>query len=333
MESVRVRGCTTRARDNESGWLADASRRRNGPRKSVLAVTRGGGRSRCGLEVSPASSSSSDMTQDGRRVVVAGEAANPSAGGCGVEDQVGRTGSIRTTVRHPRVVLEVTMDVVVTGRHVELSDRFRSHVTEKLCPAREARPSDHPRPGGGRERTQPPSGRPRRTPRADRLLQGSGHPGRGCRRGQDERPRPGPRQDGRPDATRGRPPPRAPRTSATASPTCSTTRILVDGGPAGDESTETERQVGPITVTGEGPLVVREKTHAASAMTLDQALYEMELVGPRLLPVRRQGHRPAVRGVPAPRLRLRGHLPGPEGVVGLAQGVPIPIPPVRAMDP
>jgi len=40
-----------------------------------------------------------------------------------------------------------------------------------------------------------------------------------------------------------------------------------------------ERQVGPITVTGEGPLVVREKTHAAAPMTLDQALYEMELVG------------------------------------------------------
>ena len=40
-----------------------------------------------------------------------------------------------------------------------------------------------------------------------------------------------------------------------------------------------EHQVGPITVTGEGPLVVREKTHSAEPMTLDQALYEMELVG------------------------------------------------------
>jgi ribosomal subunit interface protein len=29
----------------------------------------------------------------------------------------------------------------------------------------------------------------------------------------------------------------------------------------------------------EGPMVVREKTHAAAPMTLDQALYEMELVG------------------------------------------------------
>ena len=40
-----------------------------------------------------------------------------------------------------------------------------------------------------------------------------------------------------------------------------------------------EHQVGPITVTGEGPLVVREKVHTATPMTLDQALYEMELVG------------------------------------------------------
>ncbi len=28
-----------------------------------------------------------------------------------------------------------------------------------------------------------------------------------------------------------------------------------------------------------GPFIVREKTHRAPAMTLDQALYEMELVG------------------------------------------------------
>ncbi len=43
--------------------------------------------------------------------------------------------------------------------------------------------------------------------------------------------------------------------------------------------TETERKVGPVTVTGDGPLVVRTKTHAATPMTLEQALYEMELVG------------------------------------------------------
>ncbi|MFY9914724.1 MAG: ribosome-associated translation inhibitor RaiA [Nocardioidaceae bacterium] len=40
-----------------------------------------------------------------------------------------------------------------------------------------------------------------------------------------------------------------------------------------------EHKEGPITVMGDGPLVVREKTHPAAPMTLDQALYEMELVG------------------------------------------------------
>lgn len=42
---------------------------------------------------------------------------------------------------------------------------------------------------------------------------------------------------------------------------------------------ETVHNVGPVAVTGDGPLVVREKSHAASPMTLEQALYEMELVG------------------------------------------------------
>ena len=37
--------------------------------------------------------------------------------------------------------------------------------------------------------------------------------------------------------------------------------------------------MGSLEVQGEGPLVVREKMHAAPPMALDQALYEMELVG------------------------------------------------------
>ena len=56
-----------------------------------------------------------------------------------------------------------------------------------------------------------------------------------------------------------------------------------------------ERQVGPIAVTGDGPLVVREKTHPASPMTLDQALYEMELVGHDFyLFVDKESERPSV---------------------------------------
>ncbi|GAB3182033.1 ribosome hibernation-promoting factor, HPF/YfiA family [Streptomyces incanus] len=39
------------------------------------------------------------------------------------------------------------------------------------------------------------------------------------------------------------------------------------------------KKIGSLEVQGEGPLIVREKTHVAAPMTLDQALYEMELVG------------------------------------------------------
>ena len=49
--------------------------------------------------------------------------------------------------------------------------------------------------------------------------------------------------------------------------------------PADEVDEVAVRKVGPVTVVGEGPLVVREKSHAASPMPLDQALYEMELVG------------------------------------------------------
>ncbi|KQQ43435.1 ribosome hibernation-promoting factor, HPF/YfiA family [Nocardioides sp. Leaf307] len=64
---------------------------------------------------------------------------------------------------------------------------------------------------------------------------------------------------------------------------------------APDDEAVQERQVGPITVTGDGPLVVREKTHPASPMTLDQALYEMELVGHDFyLYVDKDSERPAV---------------------------------------
>ena len=38
-------------------------------------------------------------------------------------------------------------------------------------------------------------------------------------------------------------------------------------------------RVGTLEIEGEGPLIVREKTHAAVPMALDQAFYEMELVG------------------------------------------------------
>jgi ribosomal subunit interface protein len=56
-----------------------------------------------------------------------------------------------------------------------------------------------------------------------------------------------------------------------------------------------EHQVGPVAVDGDGPLVVREKTHPASPITLEQALYEMELVGHDFyLFVDKESERPSV---------------------------------------
>ncbi len=67
------------------------------------------------------------------------------------------------------------------------------------------------------------------------------------------------------------------------------------GTPSGMLEEETERQVGPITVVGDGPLVVREKSHSAEPMMLDQALYEMELVGHDFyLFVDKESERPSV---------------------------------------
>ncbi|MGH3277344.1 MAG: sigma 54 modulation/S30EA ribosomal C-terminal domain-containing protein, partial [Streptosporangiaceae bacterium] len=59
---------------------------------------------------------------------------------------------------------------------------------------------------------------------------------------------------------------------ATSGPAAAASRFSPGG------SAEVERTV-TIETQGEGPLVVREKTHAASPMAIDQALFEMELIG------------------------------------------------------
>jgi ribosomal subunit interface protein len=171
------------------------------------------------------------------------------------------------------------MDVVVTGRHCELSDRFRSHVTEKLSRLEK---HDH---RIIRVQVEVENERnPRQADRAVRLELTAFSKGpviraeaaaedkmsaldlaldkmaAQMRRAADRRREHNNKHDRVADLL--------------------LDRAIQDGGPADDDETlDTERQVGPISVTGQGPLVVREKTHRATAMTLDQALYEMELVG------------------------------------------------------
>lgn len=184
------------------------------------------------------------------------------------------------------------MEVVVKSRHCEVSDRFRSHVTEKLSRLekhdhhivrvdveveQERNPRQHDR-AVRVELTAVSRGPVIRAEAAavdkmaaldlalDKMTSQ-------MRRAADRRVRS--RQQRVPVG----------RSMGSAPPT-----DLVDHG-----EVEIERKVGPITVTGDGPLVVREKTHPASPMTLDQALYEMELVGHDFyLFVDKESERPSV---------------------------------------
>jgi ribosomal subunit interface protein len=166
------------------------------------------------------------------------------------------------------------MDVVVTARHCELSERFRDHVADKLGRLEK---HDH---RIMRVQVEVENERnPRQSDRAVRIELTAYSKGpviraeaaavdkmgaldlavdkmaAQMRRANDRKVR----------AHRSRP--------ATGElPT-------LDDVEAGDEEAVPERTVASMTVTGDGPPVVREKVHSARPMTLDQALYEMELVG------------------------------------------------------
>ena len=173
------------------------------------------------------------------------------------------------------------MDVVVTGRHCEVSERFREHVSDKLVRLEkhdhriirvqveveeEKNPRQHDR-AIKVELTAFSKGPVIRAEAAAEDKMGAldlalDKMAAQMRRAADRR-----------RVHRGRHTP----VSVGQALAGSADAILVAEDT--DEDTVTERQVGPITVTGDGPLVVREKSHAATPMTLDTALYEMELVG------------------------------------------------------
>jgi len=168
------------------------------------------------------------------------------------------------------------MDVVVTGRHCELSDRFRSHVTEKLSRLEK---HDH---RIIRVQVEVENERnPRQADRAVRVELTAFSKGPVIRAEAAAEEKMG-ALDLALDKMAAQMRRAADRRREHKHKHDRVADLLdagLDAGPAADDSVDTVRQVGPITVTGEGPLVVREKTHAATAMTLDQALYEMELVG------------------------------------------------------
>jgi ribosomal subunit interface protein len=187
------------------------------------------------------------------------------------------------------------MEVVVTGRHCEVSDRFREHVSEKLTRLEkhdhrimrvqvevelEKNPRQHDR-ATKVELTAFSKGPVIRAEAAAEDKMGAldlalDKMQAQMRRAADRR-----------------------RVHKGRNDHVSVGEALA-GMPEADDSTEDEsgvieRKVGPITVTGDGPLVVREKSHPAAPMTLDQALYEMELVGHDFyLFVDKESERPAV---------------------------------------
>jgi ribosomal subunit interface protein len=189
---------------------------------------------------------------------------------------------------------EVHMEVVVTGRHCELSDRFRDHVGEKLLRLEK---HDH---RIQRVQVEVETERnPRLHDRAVRVELTAFSKGPVIRAEAAAEDKMGAldlaldkmaaqmrRAADRKRIHRGRHTP------------VSVGEALADtpGDPGSEPDTEgVERMVGPISVDGDGPLVVREKSHPANPMTLDQALYEMELVGHDFyLFVDKESERPSV---------------------------------------
>ncbi|MFN8193608.1 MAG: ribosome-associated translation inhibitor RaiA [Nocardioidaceae bacterium] len=187
------------------------------------------------------------------------------------------------------------MEVVVTGRHCEVSDRFRSHVSEKLSRLEK---HDHRIMRVNVEVEQERN--PRQADRAVRVeltALSRGPVIRAEAAAADKMAALDLAVDKmasqmRRAADRRRV--RSSRVRGGGAVALAEVEPGLDGAeaPAGDEL---QHQVGPITVTGEGPLVVREKSHQATPMTLDQALYEMELVGHDFyLFVDKESERPSV---------------------------------------
>ena len=191
------------------------------------------------------------------------------------------------------------MDIVVKSRHCEVSDRFRSHVEEKL-----ARLEKHDHRVIRVEVEVEKERNPRQADRAVRVELTAFSKGPVVRAeaaaedkmaaldmALDRMATQMRRAADRRRVHHGRHTPvSVGEALAAVTPTPNGT------GPVADDRTDTsERRVGPITVMGDGPLVVREKSHAADPMTLDQALYEMELVGHDFfLFVDKESERPSV---------------------------------------
>lgn len=180
------------------------------------------------------------------------------------------------------------MDVAISSRHCEVSDRFRRHVEDKL-----ARLEKHDQSVARVDVEVTQERNPRQADRAVRIqltVHSRGPVVRAEASAEDKMAaldgallRLQARLRTSADKKRIHRGSRTPTSLAAAAASAAPAPAALDGTASAllpdDEDPDVPHQVGPLTVLGNGPMVVREKTHEAAPMTLDQALYEMELVG------------------------------------------------------
>lgn len=178
------------------------------------------------------------------------------------------------------------MEIVVTGRHVQVSDRFREHLDEKLAKVPQLAPRVQ-----RLDVVVTHEVNPRQSKECDKVeitcyVKGPVIRAEACAEDKYgaldvaidklfERLR---RAHDRRRVHRGRHAPEsvAQATARTAAPPVDGDSASANGaGPGGDGDEALPGSIGAV----DSPIEVREKVHAASPMSLDQALYEMELVG------------------------------------------------------
>lgn len=177
------------------------------------------------------------------------------------------------------------MDVTVTGRHCNVSEEFRAHVMEKISRIEKISEKvirvDVQVSAYGNKR------QPDEASRVEITLRGKGPVVRAEAQAQDKHAALEHAMDrlssqlrraqDRRKVHRGQRAPRSLHEAAAVLP-----EPVVDAATAAvpeAEQTPVTRSMAGIEITGDGPLVVREKTHPGTPMSVEQAVEQMELVG------------------------------------------------------
>jgi len=222
-----------------------------------------------------------------------------SAGGCGVEDQVGQAGAAVT-----RAEGGSSVDIIFKGRHTDVLERFRNHATAKLAKIEkldhravridvEVSAERNPRQAGRKERVELTVTSRGPAIRAEAAAEDRfAAPDMALAKLESRLRRALDRRKGRHGAHSAVRLTDLPESDPGAAAELPEVRLADANGVAHDRAAggsvslngtapaESDADgVVPVEMQGDGPLVVREKIHSAVPMTIDQALFEMELVG------------------------------------------------------